>query len=188
MRKKHQPGCPCCPSDECECSVTQVKITLSSNNIMQMLCGAAPIGGPCPYIEFTFDIDDIYYFSIDSSDISFSTTFYNTNGVQECDTGRYCAVLVFEYNSTRKESCRTISDIFYGFTMYIFWDPTKTKTTCPTLEDFEPDWSISSIGTTPDPDLRQVCEAIIEESYTFGGGNIGCPATALEVDMEFIIS
>lgn len=191
MRKKHQPGCPCCPGEECECSVTQIKITLSSNNLYQMLCGAVPIGGPCPYIDFEFDIDDIYYLSISETEPSeLTVNYYNTNGVQECETGRYCAVLVFNYLSPPKDYCRAMNDLYYNFTLYLFWDPTKTKTTCPTLENFEPDWALNFVGTTPDPHpgLIQYCEAIEEKHYEFSGGSFKCPGTPLEIDMELIIS
>lgn len=180
MRKKNQPGCPCCETpNPCGCDVTQFRMDLLSNELFSMLCGAIPIGGPCPYIDFTFDINGTYYIPATSEETTVSLEFYNTNGVQECDTGRYCAVLLV--NVTTKECF-----IKYDITLYLFWDPTKTETVCPTLEPFEPDWGLSSVGQYSIL-FTNWCGSI-DDDLSWSGGNTECPGTPLDVTIQIFPS
>lgn len=175
MKKKHQPGCPCCVMpNPCGCDVTQLRMDLVSNETFSFPCGPAPIGGPCPYIEFTFDMTGTYYITPTSEETTTSLLFYNTDGVQECDTGRYCAVLAV--NITTMECF-----VKYELTLYLFWDPLKTETVCPTLEDYG-DWTLSTVGTESISYVNW-CGSI-DDDLSWSAGDGECPGTPLEVNIE----
>lgn len=175
MKKKHQPGCPCCETpNPCGCDVSQLRIDLISNDLYQMLCGAMPIGGPCPYIDFTFDISGTYYIPATMEETILTLEFPNTNGVQECDTGRYCAILLI---NVKTEACF----VSYNAILYIFWDATKTKTTCPTLDTI--DWVVTS-ASGYDFLGRNWCGSIDDDDLLWSNGNEECPGTPLEVTVQ----
>lgn len=178
MKKKHQPGCPCCViPNPCGCDVSQLRMDLLSNETFSFPCGAAPLGGPCPYLEFTFDITGTYYITPTSEETTTTLLFYNTNGVQSCldVSSHYCAVLVV--NITTKECF-----VKYELTLYLFWDATATETVCPTVINYEEDWSLIPVGVEGII-FTNWCSTIDDElSWSAGSGE--CPGTPLEVNIE----
>lgn len=139
MRKKHQPGCPCCttepPTDECGCTNSQIRIDVENADDICTIQGVRFIGGPCDYLDFTgfSAINGTYYIDWpeEASTIELGR-WAATNGplYDMLGTG-YCvyAKLILEIYSDPPCSgvlclCFTVVSLFEG-------EP------CPNLEDIE---------------------------------------------------
>jgi len=56
MRKKHQPGCPCCTTEEgypCDCPYYQLRINITDAEDEIVFYGPAFFPGPCNPMRFT---------------------------------------------------------------------------------------------------------------------------------------
>lgn len=74
MRKKHQPGCPCCttePTYPCDCPYYQLRINITDALDEVKIYGGRFSPGPCNPMVFTgfSAINGTYYIDIDSDDI-----------------------------------------------------------------------------------------------------------------------
>lgn len=194
MKKKHQPGCPCCTSpNPCGCDISQLRVNITSNNLISLVCDAYLVGDPCDPTEFTFDLEGTHYIPA-TMDLNFVELFYhNLEGMIACamnplpDTKRCILVRIVIGTS----NC----NISIMVQVYEIINSTGIDASCPTWEQVgeifagNPSWAgwsahfIDPLSSGP-INLGNWCESYDQTVIHNPLGYDPCWGTPLEVNLE----
>lgn len=137
MRKKHQPGCPCCeePTGPCGCDSTQIQIDIDNTTDIAQFFGTRFSPGPCTTMDFAgfSAIDGTYY--VDWPDVPGTTElgrWASTSGkLTDAMGNAYCCFLKIELIASEGTlPCEAT----LLFTLYLYF-LTSPSDPCPNVDD-----------------------------------------------------
>lgn len=139
MKKRHQPGCPCCvtgpPLDECNCSNTQIRIDIENAEDICSIQGVRFIGGPCDFLNFTgfSAINGTYYIDWPETPTTIELGRWGaTNGPLYDTLGTaYCVYAKLILNIYGDPLCSGILCLCFNVRQLF------GETTCPDVEEIE---------------------------------------------------
>jgi len=140
MRKKHQPGCPCCEEPEGMCTCSSLTLEITNADLIFYSLGIRAVTfppEPCEYLEFEgFDaIEGIYNLSwgnpADLQDFFIKVAATN-NPVEDDDGFRYCGYAALGYRLIRNPSTCALWVYFYSTVISLM--PGES---CPPIEEVD---------------------------------------------------